>query len=96
MGTKCSSGCKTRDHASYGECIADKGVRTYGASVSKGFDGSTQKRWDGELAAYRAARAQGIQPDGTTRPKIEAALRASDAAGAAYGRDFNVAPPMEG
>ncbi len=60
-----------------------------------GGDASAEKRWDKELSAYRDARAQGIQPTGTTMPKIEAALRASDAAGAAYGRDFAVATAME-
>ncbi|MET9385300.1 hypothetical protein ABZY09_30570 [Streptomyces sp. NPDC002928] len=69
-------------------------MRTYLASPSKGLDGTTQKRWDGELEAYRQARQQGIQPDGTTRDKVTAALKASDAAGAAYGRDFSAAAPM--
>lgn len=60
-----------------------------------GGDATAQKHWDNELAAYRDARAQGIQPDGTSMEKIHAALDASDRAGAAYGRDFAVAAPME-
>lgn len=90
----CRSGCKTQDHSSYHECLRDAGVRTYLASPSKGLDGTAQKKWDAELAAYRAARRQGIQPDGTTRRKVEEAVRLSDAAGAAYGRDFSRADPM--
>jgi hypothetical protein len=90
----CRTGCKTQDHASYHECLRDAGVRTYLASPSKGLDGTAQKRWDSELHSYREARRQGIQPDGTTKAKVEAAVRASDAAGAAYGRDFSMADPM--
>lgn len=89
----CRTGCRARDHSSYGECLRDAGVRTYLASPSKGLDGTAQRRWDGELAAYRSARAQGIQPDGTTRKAVENAVRASDRAGAAYGRDFSLASP---
>lgn len=35
------------------------------------------KQWDSELQAYRDARAQGIQPAGTSRRHIEAAYEAS-------------------
>lgn len=90
----CRTGCKTKDHASYHECLRDAGVRTYLASPSKGLDGTRQKKWDAELSAYRAARRQGIQPDGTTKAKVEDAVRRSDAAGAAYGRDFSLADPI--
>lgn len=89
----CRTGCKTKSHASYHECLRDAGVRTYLASPSRGLDGTTQKKWDSELSAYRAARRQGIQPDGTTRRKVEQAVKASDLAGAAYGRDFSRADP---
>lgn len=96
MGATCTSGCKTQDHASYAECLKDKGVRTYLASPSKGLDGTRQKRWDAELELYRHARRQGIQPDSTNRPHIEKALELSDMRGAAYGRDFDIATPVEG
>ncbi|RKN35948.1 hypothetical protein D7294_30425 [Streptomyces hoynatensis] len=91
----CTSGCKTRDHESYGACLQAKSVRTYLASPSKGLDGTLQKKWDAELSAYRAARQEGIQPDSTRMPAIEKARRLSDENGAAYGRDFHVAAPME-
>ncbi|MFK4187279.1 hypothetical protein ACI2L4_25200 [Streptomyces sparsogenes] len=58
-------------------------------------DGTAQKRWDHELDLYRKARKEGIQPDGTTLNKVTEAMRLSDAAGAAYGRDFNKATPIE-
>jgi hypothetical protein len=59
-----------------------------------GGDATAQKQWDQDLSLYRQARAQGIQPEGTTRNKVVAALRASDAAGAAFGKDFKMAAPM--
>ena len=46
--------------------------------------GTTQKKWDSELEAYRSARAQGIQPNGTRRKQIEAAHDASERLGTAY------------
>ena len=45
------------------------------------------KKWDSELQAYRDARAQGIQPAGTTRAHIEQAYKASEALGKAYSAD---------
>lgn len=90
----CRTGCRTKDHASYHECLRDAGTRTYLAAPSRGLDGTTQKQWDRELAMYRDARRQGIQPDGTTRAKVEKAVKLSDQAGAAYGRDFSQANPM--
>lgn len=35
------------------------------------------KKWNSELQAYRDARAQGIQPESTSRAAIEAAYEAS-------------------
>lgn len=49
-----------------------------------GQDFTAQKKWDKELALYRSAREQGIQPAGTTTAKVRAALEASDKTGVAY------------
>ncbi len=43
------------------------------------------RKWDKELKAYRNARAQGIQPDGTSMKQIEKAVKISDKTGKAYG-----------
>ena len=40
--------------------------------------GTTQKKWDSELAFYRDARSQGVQPEGTSRKAVEKALEASE------------------
>jgi hypothetical protein len=45
------------------------------------------KKWNSELQAYRDARAQGIQPAGTTRRHIEAAHQASETLGRPYDAD---------
>jgi hypothetical protein len=43
------------------------------------------KKWDKELALYRTARSQGIQPDGTSTAKIRKAIDISNRTGTAYG-----------
>ena len=44
----------------------------------------SQKKWDAELKAYKAARAEGIQPAGTTMKAINEAKQASDNLGRAF------------
>jgi hypothetical protein len=46
--------------------------------------GMTQKKWDKELDAYRAARKQGIQPDSTRTKDINKAVELSNKHGKAY------------
>lgn len=95
LGANCTSGCRTKDHASYAECLRDKGTGAWMVAESKGFSQNAQRSWDKELEGYRAARAEGLQPDGTKWRHIDAARRKSDKQQAAYGRDFQVAPPRE-
>lgn len=64
------------------------GCKAKGLQLNTG-DASSQKamsnkKWHGELDAYRAARAQGIQPEGTSMAAIERAVKASDVMGKAY------------
>lgn len=47
----------------------------------------SNKKWDGELNAYRQARSEGIQPAGTSMAAITEARRASEAMGKAYDAD---------
>lgn len=49
--------------------------------ISNGF---TKKKWNAEIKAYADARAQGIQPSGTSMKKVQAAVAASDKIGQAY------------
>jgi hypothetical protein len=48
-------------------------------------NGWTNKKWNNELKLYRDARAQGIQPEGTSTAKIRKAMDVSDKTGHAYG-----------
>jgi uncharacterized protein YdaU (DUF1376 family) len=48
-------------------------------------NGWTNKKWDNELKLYRDARAQGIQPEGTSTAKIRKAMDVSDKTGHAFG-----------
>lgn len=89
----CRTGCKTQDHATWGECARAANMRVAYCGIGGG-DATAQKNWDDDLSLYRQARAQGIAPDGTTRNKVMAAIKASEKAGAAYGIDFNKATPM--
>ena len=47
----------------------------------------SDKKWTSELQAYRDARAQGIQPAGTTMRHVQEAHRASEVLGKAYDAD---------
>jgi hypothetical protein len=47
----------------------------------------SNKKWNGELDAYRKARAQGIQPAGTSMAHIKAAVDASNTMGKAFDAD---------
>ena len=42
------------------------------------------KKFNAELDAYKAARAQGIQPNGTSMAKIQEAVKASEVLGRPY------------
>lgn len=84
MGENCSSSCKTRDHQTYGECLRDKGLRVGYCQSAKGLDATRSKSVENELQAYRDARRQGVQPAGTTMPKIRQAMELSEKAGKAY------------
>ena len=51
------------------------------------------KKFNAELDAYKEARAQGIQPAGTTMKKIQEAVKASETLGRAY--NANKMPPAK-
>lgn len=81
-GTRCTcgDGCPT-----FGACLRKKNIRIEGCrSATGGPDRTAQKKWDAELDAYKAARSQGIQPAGTTMPKIQSAVEVSNKVGKAF------------
>ena len=89
LGDHCRSGCRTKDHESWGACARAARLRTIYCASAKGAGGdlTAQKRWDKDLSNYRDARAQGIQPAGTTAAAVEKAVRWSDSHGRAFNAD---------
>lgn len=90
----CRTGCATQNHATYGECLRAASLRVgwSRSATDVTLDRSYEKRNQRELDLYKAARDQGIQPDGTSTGKIRFALDQSEKSGMAYGRDFRVIP----
>ena len=82
--SKCTSGCLTRDHGSYAECLKAKTIKVAYCNSAGGFDLTKQKKWDRDLDAYRAARAEGLQPATTSRRDVDAARAVSDKTGKAF------------
>lgn len=80
----CRSGCPTQDHANWGECARAANMKIAYARSHIGQDATTQKKWDKELALYREARAQGIQPKSTQTKDIRAAVEYSNKTGVAF------------
>lgn len=77
LGDNCRSGCRSKSHANWGEC-----VRAAGITVTP-VDGQA-KRIDHELDSYAKARKQGIQPAGTSQVQIDAAVQVSEKVGKAW------------
>lgn len=82
--SKCRSGCPTGTCGSYAECLRNANVKVAYCNSANGWDASKQKRWDNELANYRAALASGVEPTGTTQKEIDKANRLSDLTGKAF------------
>ena len=76
------------DHSNckYDPCFGCK-AKTLQLSPGDATRDVSDKKWTSELQAYRDARAQGIQPAGTTRHHVEEAHRASETLGKAYDAD---------
>ena len=71
----CRSGCPTKDHGSWGDCLRASNVRIGDLNVT------ANKQFLRDNEAYRAARKQGIQPQTTRRVDVERAVRMSDKQG---------------
>lgn len=76
--SQCRSGCKTQDHANWGEC-----ARAANLSIGNEQVSTTLKNNEKELGAYRDARKLGIQPASTRMKDIQKAVRVSDVTGRA-------------
>ena len=78
LKSNCRSGCKTQDHANWGEC-----ARAANFSITDPMANAVSKQANSELDAYRNARKLGIQPRSTKMHDIKAAVMASDTLGKA-------------
>lgn len=86
----CRSGCTTPGaHATWAECARSANL-SVGARMGSPLR-STYDKTDRELSTYRQVRAEGIQPEGTTMEKINAAKMATENLGRPY--NANVDPP---
>ena len=72
----CRTGCPTQDHASWGECAR---AQVHFAPWFSA-DSRAGRANDSELAEYRGAVSQGIQPASTKTRDIRAAVELSNAA----------------
>lgn len=88
----CRSGCVTKDHGSYAECLQSANV-TVSAVINSPLQ-SVYENTKADLRAYAAAKANGIQPSGTSREKVHAAEAASNLLGRPYNAHKDAPAPM--
>jgi hypothetical protein len=80
----CSTNCPSKDHATYGECLRAKNLRTAYMQEWKGKDATAQKKADKSLDAYEKARKYGIQPKSTRAADVQRAVQISEKTGTAF------------
>jgi len=76
----CRTGCPTKDHKNWGECLKAANLRI----APNGYDTSKEKKWDSNLEEYRRARKQGIQPVSTNVKDVRRAVDVSQQLGRAF------------
>lgn len=77
--SNCTTGCRTQDHATYGECLASKQPQSRNSTASRDRLYRINQLNEREIREYRAARAQGIQPKGTKLSDTRMAVALSQA-----------------
>lgn len=76
--SNCRTGCRTQDHANWGECARDANLRIGDAGKQRQMNNSEK-----ELNAYKDARKAGIQPASTKMADVQKAVRMSETVGTA-------------
>lgn len=71
--SSCRTGCRTQDHASWGECARQSGLQL--GDLGRGVAARTDRR----LSAYATARGLGLQPPTTEIKDSQATLRQAGA-----------------
>ena len=83
--SNCTSSCKTKDHASYGDCLRSNTPMFVGVSPTRnGWDQDKVKKDEKEIQSYWDATRQGIEPRSTRKKDIDAAVKLSNDAGKAF------------
>ena len=83
--SNCTSSCKTKDHASYGECLRSNTPMFVGVNPTKtGWDQDKVKKDEKEIQSYWDETRQGIEPRSTRKKDIDAAVKLSNEAGKAF------------
>lgn len=73
-----------KDFPTYGAYLRSKNLNIGYCRSHLGQDYTKQKKWDKELATYRQARSEGIQPKSTRTRDIHDAMTVSDKVGKAF------------
>lgn len=89
---RCSCG---QGHETFGACMRAKNIRVGYCQSARGLDLTAERGKERELAAYKDARRQGIQPASTFARDINDAVELSDRAGTAFDAGAGL-PPLEG
>jgi len=88
LGDTCRTGCRTRDHMSWGECARGASLHVaWLASSNGGYSLRGEKLHTAELDGYRQARKDGIQPAATTAKAVREAYRVSELMSKPYNAD---------
>ena len=82
----CTSACKTKDHATYAECLQQNMPMISPSSTPSrtGWDTKQIKKDDKELDSYYSAIKQGIEPRSTRQKDIDTAVKLSNESGKAF------------
>ena len=67
----CASNCATQDHASYGECLRDKGIQIDKHSLT--VSDRLERRKDHTLARFRECAKAGVIPASPLKSDVEKA-----------------------
>lgn len=83
IGDNCASSCATHSHRTFGECVRAQNQKVAYCGIG-GLDRDKQRQWDSDLAAYKSARLQGVQPASTQREAVDRAMKLSESTGQAW------------
>lgn len=77
-GDNCRSGCATRDHTSFGDCLKAANLRIGYCRSAAGWDATREKAFQRENERYAQALRDGLQPNGVLNAQIDRAYRAAE------------------